>query len=450
MDIAFTGGTIVTVNESREILFDAGLLVEGDKIINIGSAQDIRRKALEKKIAVQDFSGKVMFPGLINTHTHLFQNLLKGIGSGYRMEDWWSKTIGYYGAFIEEQDFRNAACAGLLEAAKSGTTTILDYSYANPIPYVGDAIIESATKVGIRLIYGRGFNVSNEFVPKALREPLEKVFTDTLRLREQYKEIDIWLAPAVNWSMTRDELIRMNQFARDEKFPITMHLLETASDEEIWQDLYQKNLMRDLSDIGILDKSFLGVHFVSATDKDIHFLKKHGASVSHNPISNMYLASGVCPLPELLEQGIPVSLGTDGAASNNTLDMLETMKMTALLQKVHRKDPQCIDAMQVLEMATIQGAKALKKDHEIGSLEVGKQADLFLMEPTASLKSSPMHDPLATLIYSSSEDAISHVMVAGKFVICNHISARVNTEETIQSLNKSARKLIENSGGYHD
>jgi 5-methylthioadenosine/S-adenosylhomocysteine deaminase len=182
----------------------------------------------------------------------------------------------------------------------------------------------------------------------------------------------------------------------------------------------------------------------------MNVLGKHGAGVSHNPLSNMYLASGVCPVPELLKQGISVSLGTDGAASNNTLDMLETMKMTALLQKVHHRNPQAITAMDVLEMATIQGAIVLNREHEIGSLAVGKQADLFMLDPDASLKSSPMHDPLATLLYSSGENSVSDVMVAGEFVIRNHVSVRTNEQEAIQALNRSAGQMIERSGGYHD
>ncbi len=450
MDVAFSGGTIVPVNEKREVLEDAGLLIEGDRITCLGSAQEIREMARKRKMEIIDFHGKVMFPGLINTHTHLFQNLLKGLGSGYVLEDWWPKTVGQYGVSLHVEDFGIAARAGLLEAAKTGTTTILDYSYANPVPQVGDSIIQAAEETGLRLIYGRGFNVSNSFVPEALREPLGQVFEDAKRLREQYPMTDIWLAPAVNWTMTREELIRMSDFANCENFPVTMHLAETATDAGIWQENYQKVLIADLEDMGLLDQSFLAVHFVDVSDQDMNVLGEHGASISHNPLSNMYLASGVCPVPELLKQGISVSLGTDGAASNNTLDMLETMKMTALLQKVHHRNPQVIEAMEVLEMATIHGARALNKEHEIGSLAVGKQADLFLLDPGASLKSAPMHDPLATLLYSSGENSISDVMVAGEFVIRNHVSVHTDEKEAIQALNRSAEQLIERSGGYHD
>jgi 5-methylthioadenosine/S-adenosylhomocysteine deaminase len=450
MDVAFAGGTIIPVNDKREVLEDAGLLIEGSRITLLGSAQEIREAAQLRQIEIIDFHGKVLFPGLINTHTHLFQNILKGLGSGYVLEEWWSKTVGHYGVSLDGEAFGIAARAGMLEAAKTGTTTILDYSYANPVPQVGDRIIQAAEEIGLRLIYGRGFNVSNSFVPEALREPLEQVFEDAKRLREQYPKTDIWLAPAVNWTMTREELIRMSDFARHEGFPVTMHLAETATDARIWQENYQKELIEDLEDMGLLDQSFLAVHFVDVSDQDMKILGEHSAGISHNPLSNMYLASGVCPVPGLLKQGISVSLGTDGAASNNTLDMLETMKMTALLQKVHHRNPQAITAMDVLEMATIQGARVLNREHEIGSLAVGKQADLFMLDPDASLKSSPMHDPLATLLYSSGENSVSDVMVAGEFVIRNHVSVRTNEKEAIQALNRSAGQMIERSGGYHD
>ncbi len=449
---AFLHGTIVSMNGKKEIFRDAGILWEDDRIIALGAAKLIEKQAHALQAEVENFHGKVMFPGLVNTHAHLFQSLLKGIGPDRAMEDWWTASIGRYAPYMTEEDLKAAALAGMMEAIRSGTTTLLDYAYVHPVKQASDVIIDSAKELKMRLVFGRGFNVSSLFVPALLREPLDVVFADALRLREKLvgSEVDLWLAPAVNWCMNPEELFRLGAFCRKERFPVTMHLMETNSDQQIWHEEYGRDLWKDLQDSGLLDERFLAVHFVQVDDQDIQRLADCGASVSHNALSNMILASGICPLSSLRDHHIPISLGTDGAASNNTLNMLETLKVTALLQKVAHRTPDIVSAMEVLDMATMGGARALGKEKDIGSLEVGKKADFFLLDPLSTLTTVPMHDPVATLVYSSGPEAISDVYIGGIAIIKQHQFLGMDEKNIIETADRCAKALIGRAGGYHD
>ncbi len=448
MNRAFIHGCVVTVNDSFQIWPDGGLLVSGDRILEVGPAAVVRQSARERGVPLTDCRGKVLFPGLINTHVHLFQSLLKGLGTDRVMESWWAHTIGRTACHLDGEHIGAAAQAGMLEAMGSGTTTMLDYMYANPLPGAGDVILDEARKLGMRMQYGRGFNVSNGDlgVPERLLEPLDDVLEDCLRLRQlaghDGELTRIWLAPAVNWSLTRPEMLRLRDFSRQETMPLTMHLLETPTDREIWTERYGKDLIRDLEEEGLFDGRFLAVHGVLISPEEINRLARKGVGISHNPVSNMYLASGVAPVPEMLETGLTVSLGTDGAASNNTLDMLETMKITALVHKASRRDPTAMTAGAVLKMATIDGARCLGLDGEIGSLEAGKRADIVIYNPQRTLTSAPVHDVVSMLVYSASPEGVEDVIIGGRYRLKDRQPVGLQQQDVISRLNRAAGDLM--------
>ena len=442
---AIIHAVIVPVDAVRSVLRDAGILWENGKIAGIGTSETIMAQAAELGIVPMDAKGAVVFPGLINTHNHLFQHLLKGLGTDMNLENWWPAVIGPAGIQLRERHLRSAVKAGVLEALRSGTTTIVDYMQVHPVPGLSEAEIETAHEAGIRLMYGRGFRNEARSVtsPQKLTENLDAVFREMDDLKRRYADdqehmLHLWLAPAAVWAVSFDGLKETAAFARSWQIPITMHAFETDTDNEVCMSRYGMRAIECYERAGLLTPTFLAVHCVRMDAWDIARFKENDVKVSHNPLSNLYLASGVAPVPEFRRQGLTVSLAFDGAASNNSNNMLEVLKATALLHKMNCGDPQAISAWEVLEMATIGGARAIGLEHEIGSLEVGKRADLFLFDPVRAPTCCPMHDPVASLVYSSDTRGIPMTVVNGRTLLkedkfCFLDEEKILREEQIQA-----------------
>ncbi|MEW6622813.1 MAG: amidohydrolase [Bacillota bacterium] len=437
MKILIKNAAIVTMNQHREIINYGYLILNDGVITHIG--EDFHPACNSNYDKMINAQGKVVFPGLINTHTHLFQNFLKGRGDDKPLENWWPSVIGPFAAnMTPELAYLGAMCGGL-EAVRSGTTTLVDFMYAHPQPGISDATIAALSDLGVRSVYARGFRntgASRGF-PQNLIESIDTVFDEVLSLKKKHENetalTHIWLAPTAIWGLTLEALKETRTFCSRHKVPLTMHILETNTDNLVTQQMYNKQAVKVFEESGILGPDLLAVHCVSVTSTEINIFKKYNVKISHNPVSNMFLASGISPVPEMLDAGLIISLGTDGAASNNSLDMIETMKITALLHKVHSLNPTAVTAEQVLEMATIQGAKALGLDSLIGSLEIGKRADLFIFNPLKA-KPCPVSNPISSLIYSSSIDSVETVLVNGKVILENGIFQTVEEESYLQRM----------------
>jgi 5-methylthioadenosine/S-adenosylhomocysteine deaminase len=393
-------------------------------LIVIGDSQLVQAEAKKRGIESKDLRGKIVFPGLINTHTHIYQNLLKGLGNDCDLENWWMKVIGPAGVNLEEKHVIAAAAGFAIEAIRSGTTTVVDYMQVNPIPWLSDAEIQTLNTIGLRLVYSRGYRNTGADVgfPVELIEFTDDVFMDVLRLKKKYetdesKMIKIWLAPAGAWALTLQGLEETSEFALSQDIPITMHMYETPTDEAICQKRYNCSALQYFEKSGLLQNKLLAVHAVKIGHSEIQAFKDFEVAISHNPISNMYLASGVAPVPQMIDEGLAVSLATDGSASNNCNDMLEVLKVTALLHKVHWNNPLAMDAIKVLEMATVDAAKCIGLETEIGSLEAGKRADFFVLNPYKCGRTCPVHDPIASLVYSSGNRGVERVVIDGKTVL---------------------------------
>lgn len=442
--------TIVTMDQDRRILSDAGILYEQGKISAVGDSADIRIRAIEQGIPIKDANGAVLFPGLINTHTHIFQHLLKGLGVDMVLEDWWPGVIGPAGLQIRERHICAAAYGSVLESVRCGVTTLVDYMQVHPVPGLSDAEIQTVRATGMRLVYGRGFrNVANgSSFPKELIEDLEAVLQETLALKRNYEDerVKVWLAPAAAWAVSLDGLKRTVDFSISQDIPIMMHVFETETDDNICLSRYQKRAIEYYEEAGLLRPGFLAVHCVKTDDVAIERFAKTGVCVSHNPASNLYLASGIAPVPDFLRNGITVGLATDGAASNNSNNMLEAMKMSALIHKAVRNDPLAMTAQQALEMATIGAAKSIGLFDELGSIEPGKRADFFLFDPVQSPGCCPMHDPVATLVYSSDTRGIVTVIVGGETLLDDGGFTRLDEAELLTNEQRLARELYSLAG----
>lgn len=450
IDHLLKNGIIVTVNPDREVLFHGAVAVQGNKIVDVGESTALEAKYPDAA-QVTDLEGKIVFPGFVNTHNHLFQTLLKGLGDDMVLKDWLETMTFPAATNLTREDCYLAAMLGCKEGLHSGITTMLDYMYPHPTGELSDGVIDAMRELGIRGILGRGcMDTGAQFgVHPGIMQDMDTIEKDLRRLFETYHNsengrIKIWVAPAAMWSNSRPLLEMLWRVTNEYKSGFTVHISETPFDRDAAEELHGKPDAELLEEMGIVGPNVLMVHCCYLTDKDIAMAKKYDMKVSHNVCSNQYLSSGVADVPKMLRNGITVSLGVDGAASNNAQDMVELMKFTALQHKVATRDPLAMTAEKVLEMATIDGARALGMEDEIGSLEVGKKADLVIFDPVECPKAIPMHNPVSTLVYSASMKNIVGAMVDGKVVMENGVITTVKDEKEIyRRVQKCAEDLCE-------
>lgn len=448
LDVLIKNAIVVTVNKDREVIFDGAIAIKKDKIVDIGKTASILEKyECAKKLI--DADGKIIFPGFINTHNHLFQTLLKGLGDDMVLKDWLATMTFPAAKYISKEDTYVAAMQGCIEGLRSGITTMVDYMYPHNRENLCEGIIDAYRELGIRGILGRGsMNTGNQFgVPKEIMQDVATVEKDVRYLFEKYHNsengrIKVWVAPAAMWSNTKEMLTMLWKVTKEYDSHFTVHISETPFDREATRELHGKVDIELLEDLGIVGPNVVMVHCVYLTEEDMEMTKKYDMKISHNTASNMYLSSGVAPIPEMLKKGITVSLGVDGAASNNSQDMIELMKLTALQHKVNNRNPLAISAEKVLEMATIDGARAIGMEDEIGSLEVGKKADLVIFNPMLNPKSIPMHNPVSTLVYSSSMQNIEGAMVDGRMIMEDSKILTIEDEsQVLRQVQKTADDL---------
>jgi len=451
LDIMITNAILVTVNKKRDIIYDGTIAIKDGRIIDLGPTSELSGKYSSHNVArTMEAAGKVIFPGLINTHNHLFQTLLKGLGDDRVLSDWLVQVMFPSAAKLTPDEAYYGAMIGCIEGLHSGATTVLDYMHTHPVDCLADGVIKAFNETGMRGILGRGYSDTGEQfgTPGDVIEQKASIEKDCRRLLEKYHgtsdgRIKVWLAPAAVWLCTRETLQLTKMLADEYDTGIAVHVSETPFDREASRQLHGKWDIDVLEDLGIIGPNVLMVHCVHLTPRDIRMTKYFDAKVSHNPVSNMYLSSGIAPIPQLLETGVTVSLATDGAASNNSNDMLEVLKAAALLQKVYHRDPTIITAEKVLEMATIDGARAIGMEDEIGSLEIGKKADMFIFNPLLCAKAVPMHHPVSTLVYSAGGANIETVIIDGKIVLDGGQITAVNEREVLTRAQQIAEDLSE-------
>jgi 5-methylthioadenosine/S-adenosylhomocysteine deaminase len=442
IDLLVAGGTVVTCRPDGLVIRDAAIAVSGATIIAAGPRREIE-PAVEARRTV-DASGCFIFPGLVNTHTHLYQTLLKGLGDDMPLMEWIDACTLPSIPHLTPRMCYVAACVGCLESLRSGCTTIFDYMVDHRDPEVYDAIIQAFDDVGVQGILGRGLRDRAPENSPNRPVAINAQFADCARLLDRYGRERVWLAPGATWAMEADSLRATRRLANERGLHISLHTDEVVFDSDESLRRFGQRTVPFLEDLGFLGPDVLHAHCVQLTELDCQILARHGAAVSYNPVSNMYLGSGVPPIPRLVELGATVSLGADGAASNNSQDMLEALKVGALLPKVAHRDPAVFTAADALRAATSEGARALGRD-DFGTLEAGKRADFFVFDPVQS-KSTPVHDPVSTLVYSSGEANVRTTVVGGRVVLDNGQITGVDERALLEEAQRLAEQLSERAG----
>ncbi|MBA0038581.1 amidohydrolase [Pantoea sp. BIGb0393] len=449
MSYLLADGWVITMNAQREILQQASLLIEGHHIAAIGTREDLQRRYPEAEII--DCRERIIMPGMVNTHTHLFQTLLKGLGDDMVLKKWFTCMTGPSAVALTEEDVYAAALHGCMESLRSGVTSLVDFMYAHPRPGLTAKVIEAFEISGIRGHVCRGFLTSGaeHGIPAELIETPEQALADARAVIERYHQVDgrvkVGLAPSMIWALDEKVLRGTRALANETGVLITTHVAETDFEIEQATLRFQATDTEFLSDIGFLGPDVLAVHCVQCNSRDIRALKHHDTRVSHNPCSNLYLASGVPPIPEMLAAGLTVGLGSDGPASSNNHNLFQAMKVAALLQKGVHRDPTIMTAEKVLEMATIDGARAIGLDHLVGSLEVGKRADVVIVD-TSHPAMTPIHHPVSSLVYSALGHEVSDVFVDGAYLLRAGEFTQLNQREVMARSQHAAHSLAVRTG----
>jgi 5-methylthioadenosine/S-adenosylhomocysteine deaminase len=410
VSLVITGGTVVTMDPARRVIQDGAVAVDGRDIVGVDTSETIRRQFRGQETV--DAAGQVIMPGLINTHTHAPMVLFRGLADDLALMDWLNKYIFPAEAKMVSPEFVRAGTRlAALEMIESGTTTFADMYYF-------EEEIATATKAaGLRAVLGQTviqFPVADAKTPAdalTRAEAFIKAFKDDPLITPA-------VAPHAMYTLDGATLKAARELSRRYGVPTLIHLAETRDEVKTAQERFKSSPVAYLDSLGFFGPGVLAAHGVWVSDAEVALLKARGVGISHNPESNMKLASGTAPVTAYLRADVAIGLGTDGAASNNDLDMFEAMRMASLLHKLQTFDPQAVSAKTALEMATIRGARALGMDKQIGSLEPGKRADIIVVSMN-SARQTPMYDPLSHLVYVTHGDDVQTTIVNGAVLMRN-------------------------------
>jgi len=414
---------IVTVDDSNRQLADHAIAVMGGRILDILPAEQARTQYHSDD--THDLKGQILIPGFINAHTHASMTLFRGLADDLPLMEWLQGHIWpAEGQWVNEEFIHDGSLHAAAEMIRSGTTCF------NDMYFYPDVTAKVVDNVGLRASIGL---ILLDFPTVWANDP-DQYISKGLEVHDRYRNntrITTTFAPHAPYTVSDDPLIRIETLAEELDIPIHMHIHETAF--EVKQAIDQTGLrpLSRLNDKGLISPRMLAVHMTQLTDAEIEMLATNNANVVHCPESNLKLASGYCPVHKLLTAGVNVALGTDGAASNNDLDMIGEMHTAALLAKTVADNASAAPAHDVLRMATINGARALGLDNEIGSLEKGKSADIVAINMN-TLETQPMYNVVSHLVYTTTRDHVSNVWVAGRQLLKDRVLTTIDESEIIQ------------------
>jgi 5-methylthioadenosine/S-adenosylhomocysteine deaminase len=419
-DILIHNGTILTMNDRNEVIPNGMLSISGDTIRSIKGGE---RGSTEAK-KVLDAQGGLILPGLINSHTHAAMTLFRGLADDLPLMDWLNKYIFPVESKMDADFVRVGTLLACAEMIMSGTTTFCDMYLFE------DEVAEAARKAGMRCLVGE---VLYDF-PSPNYGALEEGFLYTERLIEKWRHdplVNIAVEPHSLFTCSRELLLKANELALGKGVPLIIHVAETKAELEEVEKRFGKSPVHHLQDLDLLGSHLIADHCVHVTEPEIELLAGHDVRVVHNPESNMKLASGIAPVPRMIAKGITVGLGTDGCASNNNLDIFGEMDMAAKLHKASLLDPTVMDAQTLVKMATIDGARVLGLEEITGSLEIGKRADLIVIDANKP-HLIPMYNPYSQIVYAARGHDVKHSIINGIIVMEDRRLCTLDISEIIE------------------
>jgi 5-methylthioadenosine/S-adenosylhomocysteine deaminase len=431
-DLIIKGEYVLPIDDKMQIIEDGAVAIMGNTIKKVGSAKEIEKEFTAKETIDVGFG--IVMPGMINTHTHSAMSYFRGLADDLPLQDWLEKHIWPAEAkYVKPNFVKQATELACLEMIKAGITCF------NDMYFFEEETGELAEKIGMRAVIGE--TALNFPTPSA--KNVDEIFAKTISQLEKFKNSDlvkIALAPHAVYTCDEKILRRVAEISQKHNLLVHIHISETKKEVDDCKEKTGLSPVEYLDKIGLLSEKTIAAHSVWLSDKDLDIYKERGVKVSHCPLSNMKLASGIAVLPKMLEKGIFVGLGTDSAASNNTLDLFSDMEACAMLHKVSNLEPTLISAKEVVKMATINGAKVLGLDKKVGSLEVGKKADIITIDLNKP-HLLPIHNPYSHLVYCVNSGDVNDVIVDGKVLMKDR---GVITIDEAEVLNKAREFKIMN------
>lgn len=433
--------TLVTMDENRQVYANGSILIEDDGIKALGKVDE---DLIEPDCEIIEGRDKIIMPGLINTHVHLSQQLGRGLGDDVDLLTWLRHRIWPYESNLsyENNYISSLACCG--ELIRSGVTSFMEAGGQE----VG-AMAKAVEEIGIRACLCQSTMDSGEGLPESWVLSTEACLDRQVKHIETYRgkadgRINIWFGLRTIFNNSDELIVESKKLADHYGVGVNMHVAEIPEEIDYVKNTRGFSTVEHLNNLEVLDENFLAVHCVWMTDREIDLFRVHDVKVSHNPAAAMRVL-GFPRIPEMVHRGVTVSLGTDGAPSNNRMNLIDELYLASLVHKGRLLDPTVLPAETILEMATINGAKSMLLDKEVGSLEVGKKADLIVINPN-SLESLPLHDPISNLVYALNSKDVESSMINGVWVMKNRKLTLIDEENLIHQVKLHSAEVVKRGG----
>jgi len=432
---------IVTMDEHEQVYAKGSVLIQDDRIAAVG---DVDPQSVRADAQTFDCTGKIILPGLINTHVHTSQQLGRGLGDDVNLLTWLHERTFPYESSLTPEDSYVSTLLTCIEQIRAGVT-----SFAEPGGQFVKSMARAVSQAGLRAKLAKSSMDSGEGLPKIWQrttdEELDQQVQDLEALHNSADgRVQVWFGLRTIFNNSDNLIVRTKELADHYDVGVHMHVAEVKEEVEYCKSLHGVGTVRHLEDLGVLDSNFLAVHTVWLDDEEVALFAKRNVKVSHNPAAAMRVL-GFAKVPKMLDAGICVTIGTDGAPSNNRMDLIDEMWLTSLIHKGWRLDPTVMKAQDILRMVTTNGARALLDEESIGSLAVGKKADLIVINP-ASAGMFPLHDPIANLVTSMHSSNVESTMCDGKWLMKDRVVLTIDETAILCEAQQRADAIRKRAG----
>ena len=450
-ELLLTDAIVLTMDTNRRAFQSGYVWIKNGRIADVGAMTNLG--PVPNEVTRRSMTGHLVMPGLINCHTHLSNGIMRGIYDEMPLEVWFSKGMWPVLDALDGAAAEPAAELSILELMTTGVTTCATGEMATANPDVPDGVSTALERTGMRAVLSRitmdsaDDTSSSQFIPEAYRETPESAINEVLRLQKRFNSSRLMIVPeALGVLRCTEEMVRaMHQLSLDTSSHFVMHAASSQDERDESRRRFGHGSISELERLGVLGPKTLLAHGVWLDDEEVELVAKRQTGISHNPVSNAYYASGVARLPEMIDAGVRVGLGTDGASTNNSQNVWETMKMSVLIQKQWREQASFGSAELALELMTIGGARALHLEDEIGSLETGKKADLIAVD-TQRVALSPSQTLVSNLVYSNDPLAVRDVYIDGERLVQNGKHHALDHGAVIDNARSAAATVLSRTG----